>query len=240
MNQSAAKNAIFFTSGLLIGGGVTYLVIKKRYRELAETEITSVKEAFETIVEQRTEKARRDWSTPTSESKDLYDQAVTIMGYKGDPGPQQAPNVEQVRIYTPDPTDHIIPPMEDYVPHGYIATPGDMNDSEQGPNPVRAYVIDVSDYFTNDNEYEQSTLALWVDDNVLVDERGHIVDDIEATVGVLNMVNLAGMPDESEMYIRNERISMDFEINRITGSYSKTVLDINPGTPAGRTSRNGS
>jgi hypothetical protein len=64
----------------------------------------------------------------------------------------------------------------------------------------------------------------------LTDEVDTIVPDVDATVGVENMLRFGhGSGDPNVVYIRNPKLEADFEVTRSAGKYAKEVLGYDDG-----------
>lgn len=89
------------------------------------------------------------------------------------------------------------------------------------------YVISHDEYFEGEKEYAQQTLTYFNGDGVLADEGDAVVDAIESTVGHDNLARFGhGSRDENIVYIRNDRMLIDMEVHRSSGSFSEEVLGV--------------
>ena len=82
------------------------------------------------------------------------------------------------------------------------------------------YQID-SDQFANEHRfsYDKETIYIYRDD-VVVDEQGKTVDDIEQCIGKENLAVLEELADEEGcVLIRNEMRSTDYEIRLMDETY---------------------
>jgi hypothetical protein len=85
------------------------------------------------------------------------------------------------------------------------------------------YIIHIDEFLENPKEHEQVTFTYYETDDVLVDVRDQPVDQDE-TVGVKNIGRWGhGSKDPNVVYVRNEELSLDFEICRDPGSWSETT-----------------
>lgn len=92
-------------------------------------------------------------------------------------------------------------------------------------NPDEPYVISFEEFNENEPGHEQITLAYYAEDDTLADEKDQPVDNTDYLVGDDNLLRFgAGSHDRKVVYIRNERIDVDFEVVRSGGSYKKEVL----------------
>lgn len=101
--------------------------------------------------------------------------------------------------------------------------------SAREANPDQPYVISFDEFVEGLPSQEQATLSYYVEDDTLADERDQPIDNTDYTVGDDNLLRFGhGSNDKNIVYVRNEKISMDFEIVRSHGSYSQEVLGIMP------------
>lgn len=86
------------------------------------------------------------------------------------------------------------------------------------------YIIHVDEFNAAEQDYVQSSLAYYVADDVLADERDLPIEEVDSTVGEDNLKFGYGSKDNNMVYVRNDRIQVDFEIVRSKGSYAQEVL----------------
>lgn len=87
------------------------------------------------------------------------------------------------------------------------------------------YIITKDEFFENDPENEQSSVTYFVGDDTISDERDETIDDIDGTVGEDNLLKFGyGSGDSNVLYVRNEKLGLDFEVNYSTGKYVEQVL----------------
>lgn len=101
------------------------------------------------------------------------------------------------------------------------------NYNYEGNRDMMPYVID-SEKFINEQYMEKSYVNWYEDDNVF-EEDLNVIDDPYMSLGVTDGHELFRNSDLREdpdiCYIRNERVTTDFEITRIHGAYSKMSGD---------------
>lgn len=86
-------------------------------------------------------------------------------------------------------------------------------------NPNEPYVISTDEYAKNEPVNEQIQLTYFEGSGDLVDNQGVPVGNEEQVVGSDNLTRFGhGSGDSNIVYIRNERLGMDFEIIRTEGS----------------------
>jgi hypothetical protein len=108
----------------------------------------------------------------------------------------------------------------------YEPDPDDVTSWDR--NPDRPYVITEAEYRIDRPEFEKDSLTYYAGDDTLAEENGQYIPDKNGTAGNHNLLECFGMGsgDERLLYIRNERVMADFEINLNDGKYTKEVLDI--------------
>lgn len=100
------------------------------------------------------------------------------------------------------------------------------------------HVIDQATFIENKTEWDQSTLTWYIVDGTLTDDRDHLVEDVDGTVGNENLLRFGeGSSDPNVVHVRNPRLNLEFEVVRHEGSYRREVLGIDedpPQRPSGR------
>lgn len=125
---------------------------------------------------------------------------------------KQAPTVRSIFREVPV-TDHL---------------PQEMIDVRDEATP---YIITAEEY--SEGESNGETFTYYAGDSVLADENQDPVDDIRGTVGTEALDHFGlGSGDSRIVYVRNERIGIDFEIILHDGSYGEVVHGIPPTVPS--------
>jgi hypothetical protein len=98
------------------------------------------------------------------------------------------------------------------------------NRSEEAP-----YIISKEEYFRNEEDMTQSVLTYFQGDGVLCDERDDLINEIDETVGVDNLLKFGvDSGDPNVVYVRNHVLDIEFEINLSHGSYAQEVAGLSP------------
>ncbi|HMT90009.1 MAG TPA: hypothetical protein PKC73_10250 [Dermatophilaceae bacterium] len=88
------------------------------------------------------------------------------------------------------------------------------------------YVISQETMFNDETEWEKPTLSYYKGDDVLIDERGQVLDDTHRSRYVndrhLRMFGVLS-EDENIVYVRSPQISTDFEIILEPGNYKDSM-----------------
>ena len=190
------KNLLFFVAGAAIGSVVTWKLIEKKYKDLADEEIESVIETFKNRkpiitkdeVKETVEKVINKWKEP----KETVEDIVTSEGYSIEN--EEEIDEDDESNYTVD----VDPGIEVIVP--YVITP---------------------EQFGEYNEYGTKTLTYYAD-NVLTDEIDNPItsDEMETMIGPDALDHFGEYEDDS-VYIRDEMNEMDYEILKSEKTFSE-------------------
>jgi hypothetical protein len=92
-------------------------------------------------------------------------------------------------------------------------------------HPDSPYIISHDEFMENETEYEQASLTYYHGDDTLADDRDVPVPDVDQMVGEDNLTRFGhGSKDELVLYVRNDRLEMDFDIAYSFGKYLVEVL----------------
>ena len=181
------KNLLCFVVGAAIGSVITWKLIEKKYKNLADEEIESVKETFKNRktkmnkdeVKETVEKVINKWKEP----KETVEDIVTAEGYSTED--EEKIEEDDESSYTVD----VDPGVEVIVP--YVITP---------------------EQFGEFTEYGTKTLTYYADD-VLTDEIDNPITsgEMETMIGPDALDHFGEYEDDS-VYIRDEMNEMDYEI----------------------------
>lgn len=197
---------VAFAVGAAAGSVATWQLTKKYYANLAQEEIDSVKEAFSNSKKEKENNTNTE-PAETEETIAEKEHVAHPLGNSLKPDIMEYASIIRKEGYTnySNPTD---------------ATTDDENDDVQ----ETPYVINPDDFAWND-EYEKVSLTYFAD-AVLVDEDDKPMEDVDSTVGV-DYVNHFGEYEDDIVYIRNDKLKIDFEICRDLRTY-ESVLESNP------------
>ena len=190
------KNLLFFVAGAAIGSVVTWKLIEKKYKDLADEEIESVIETFKNRkpiitkdeVKETVEKVINKWKEP----KETVEDIVTSEGYYTED--EEETEEDDESNYTVD----VDPGVEVIVP--YVITP---------------------EQFGEYDEYGIKTLTYYAD-NVLTDEIDNpITSDEMITMIGPDALDHFGEYEDDSVYIRDEMNEMDYEILKSEKMFSE-------------------
>lgn len=90
------------------------------------------------------------------------------------------------------------------------------------------YIIHLDEFRENTVEHDQVTYTYYESDDVMSDSRDQKIEEpLDETFGLGNLLKWGhGSNDSNIVYIRNERLGLDFEILRDRGSYTEQVSGV--------------
>lgn len=189
---------IAFIAGIGIGSAATWYFLKTKYEKIAQEEIDSVKKAFSNKTEKKEDEIDKNKIAEFARNKpsvNEYAKKLSKEGYT------DYSKVESKGESTENPTIPSEPEIEE-----------DKTD--------KPYVIS-PDEFGEFYDYTQISLTFF-SDHILTDENYEVVDDIDELVGVESLNHFGEYEDDS-VFVRNDRLKVDYEILLDQRRYSDVV-----------------
>lgn len=231
MNKKLAEKIALVVGGILIGGSTTYFLVRKdvetRYREIAEAEIESVKDSYNLLHKQgpysdpkKAFEAMRLRVQETETYETLLDENGYFKEEELDKNEEPKPNTVRrppLPDGRPDPED-VVEAIEDT-----------RADPPRHEGTTLPYVITINEFMQDNPEYDKTTVSYYEYDNTLASDDDSMVKDHEKLIGV-DFLNYVGWKSDSDhiVYVRNEKLSSDFEILVHESGYEEAVLGIIP------------
>lgn len=198
--MSKASTAIAFVVGAAIGSTATWFFVKKKYEQLAQEEIDSVKETFARLYAPKNEEGEQD----TAEKKaDMAKDKPTVAEYAA-------------KLRNHGYTNYSNSEDEEYT------VVAEKEPEKLDEKPYAPYVIP-PEQFGDEEEYTQISLTYYADE-VLTDDLDKIIHDIEGTVGYESLSHFGEYEDDS-VFVRNERLKCDYEILLDQRNYSDVIKE---------------
>lgn len=194
MNSIIIKAGIF-AAGLGIGFFAGKKFYQEKYRKMADEDIASVNEMT---------------------TRRINDMKKAIMDLDAD-------EEENVEISTTedieDISDEELKTNERIVMqyNKAVKKEGEVESIRQKPTKAMIYVISEEEYM-EEGDYDKVSLEYFEGDKTLVDDRDIPVDDPDAIIGEGTLDDFV-ISDDAEMYVRNDNISIDYELTKSEGSY---------------------
>lgn len=224
-----------FYAGAAVGGGVAWFLtnrhLRMRYEEIAEREIAEARQFFERHYKTKS-------PTQMAEELGLVDvqsdegqavaQAIEDLGYTPKVDPDDPGEIMDFRKPADD-VDTIHGRPERRVEHHSVFTENQWDWAHEmeyrAQQPGVPYVINSDEWEADEPVHEKVSMTYWADDHVLADDQEKNVPDPDSIVGIHNLDKFGyGSDDPNVVYVRNDKMSMDFDIHLQTGSYAKIVL----------------
>ena len=226
---------IIGAAGIIVGAGigalVTWRLLKAHYEEITQDEIDSVKVHYAKLFKE-------------GEHADLeglvakYKTKVNSLGYSGtesDDGDIADEGTESVEDSPSESDDE-----EDVTYNDDLREPDEVRNiwrfAKDHPHPEdEAYVITFEQFNDEHEDYDKGDLTYYEGDDILVDSQESPIDDVEGLIGPDALTRFGdGSNSRDIVYVRNDRLSMDFEISRDQRSYTTYVAGINEGSKKDR------
>ena len=191
------KGTLIFVAGVVVGSVVTWKIVEKRYKDLADDEIESVKDMFLKRNTKNKKKDKIEKLPEESETKEEVEELSNgqIVDYAG--------VVKRENYNSEESSDEETVNVDDF-----------------GKEYVGPYVIEPEEFGTID-EYGTKTLTYWADD-VLTDEVDHVISDREVLIGA-DALEHFGDYEEDAVHIRDVANEMDYEIIKSEKKFSETI-----------------
>lgn len=99
----------------------------------------------------------------------------------------------------------------------------DMEAELKKRTPEKPYILEHNEFFESENQ--MVTLTWFEGDEVLSDEHDEHVPDIDRVIGEDNLLRFGyGSGDPNILYVRNEKMEIDFEVVKNEGKYTEQIL----------------
>lgn len=186
------KGVLIFTGGAIVGSLATYYLVREKFRIQADEEVEQIRQLYL--------KKDADELTEAREKEGIVEESE-----------------ESLR-------DYYIQQLRDL---GYDIG-GDFADDDEDDyevvNPVEypdtTEQVDESEFFNGFEDYESTSLTLYLRDKVCTDELEDTIPDLERWVGELDYDSLK----PGELYFVNHPLMMKVELVVLDQSYKRDVL----------------
>lgn len=198
---------VAFIFGAAAGSAVTWYYLKDRYEKRAQEDAESVKEALSKM--------------PKYSGPQDSDEEKTLEVEKHIARVNEKPDISEYAKRLRD---------EGYTHYSgkFNSDEGDEEEEEEPPVPNRItsdstekpYVIP-PDQFDEFDDYTVISLMYYADGQ-LADDDDELVEDVDDVVGVESLGHF-GEYDDDVVYVRNDRLKVDYEILRSERTYSEII-----------------
>lgn len=188
-------NFAMFLAGATVGAAAAWFFVKKRYEQIAQEEINSVKETFA--------KRKPDYSNTVNKE------------------PNDNKSKADMAKLKPDLINYAAKLQEEGYTNYTEHSNKNINKEKSESMSDEPYVISPDEYGVYDN-YTQISLTYY-SDGVLADDEDEIIEDITNTVGD-DFADHFGDYEDDSVYIRNDRMKCEYEILRDNRSYEAVTV----------------
>ena len=187
------SNTLAFTVGVAAGASVTYILIKKYFKKIADDEIDTMREYFQN---KRAKEANALEEEPDeAEVKEARDEHQ-----------EDKPNIREYASLIK---------KENYTNYSDTA----VDKKKEVDDVEKPYVITPEEF----GELDYSTISLtYYSDGVLTYESDELVEDVDDIVGA-DFAEHFGEYEDDSVFVRNDRTKTDFEILADKRNYSDVV-----------------
>lgn len=203
--NSTLKGVLIFVLGAAAGSLATWKLIEKKYKDIAQEEIDSVKDTFSKMKKNEYPDKLEDY--PDFEEFDDSDDSDDSDDVEEEPKPEQKID----RNNKPD----IVEYAKILSETGYTNYAERQDKKEKkGVEPVedeRPYVISPDEFGEKDG-YENVTLTYYAD-GVLTDYFDNVISNVDEVVGFESLDHF-GEYEDDVVFVRNEKMETDYEILR--------------------------
>lgn len=218
---------IIGAAGIVLGAGigalVTWRLLKAHYEEITQEEIDSVKSHYAKLFK---EGEHADLSGLVAK----YKSKVDDLGYSSvseDDSDTSEDDTENDEVMPDEADEDEEPePIDDDRPKREVRNIWQY--AKDHPHPEdEAYVITFDQFNDEHDDYDKGDLTYYEGDDTLVDSQESPIDDVEGLIGPDALDRFGDASNSKDIvYVRNDRISMDFEISRDSRSYTEHILGI--------------
>ena len=219
-----------FGVGSGLGALVAYRMAKKSFEAELEKEIADVKANYRYL-------HKEDYESPTefvqkNRGDILTDELLKNLEVNAivEHAQLNAEMKEEVEQYQ---TGSIFNRFDNPTPADVELLPDDANETlfenlKAARTEDAPYLVSIAEYHDETTRNEKITITYFAGDNVIAYEDDSIMLDPDESIGLINLSRFGVMSDdENFVYVRNPRISVDYEIVRDDGKYSDMMARLN-------------
>jgi hypothetical protein len=207
-----------FATGFYFGYKLARQRTKAEALREADEQIDQMREYYESKV-------------TAAEPKPDLDQIVEERGYATDVDEEREP----ARMLRPPVPIVTVPPLVVSPQPGQRIVIEDGAADSQDPDwvwpqelasrtPNQPYIIHEDEYRANETDYAQTQYTYWAGDDVLTDTDNTPISQPNQVVGRQNLRFGHGAGDANIVFVRNDQLNLEIEIDREPGSYEEEVL----------------
>jgi flagellar basal body-associated protein FliL len=206
---------VSLAAGSAAGYFIALKILEKKYEGRLQEEVESTKKFYAKLYK------KDEFQTPESTMKEIApgaaEAAAALINYQGR-GSKSFEVVDTKKEFVEEVLSNIFSDT----------TTEEISEKEKRDRTEEApYILTKDEFMENDSEYTQSTVTYFGGDKVLIDSREDMIEEVDMTVGEGNLERFGhGSGDPNVLYVRNDRLELEFEILLSRGKYSKEVAGL--------------
>lgn len=211
------KEAYFAAGALVVGGVAGYFIGVKRTLDSFKNPVEELGDLNSRIKALELEKQQAIADLNDIKKQEMMRLSAQINRYSPD---DYAPDTDSVEV-----ADEPSPKESNIFERG-----GDddmeifYEDNDKFKREGEPYIVTLEDHMEGQDGYDVSTLTYYDGDDVLCDSRDEIVDDVDGMINFYSLSRFGYLSNDANIvYVRNDRLKMDFEVCRVDGRYSEIV-----------------
>lgn len=209
-NQLIFLSVVSFATGALVAEAVARKELREYYAELSDREIAEAKAYYKKLM---------NVNTANDKTMSPSEILAAKFGEK-----HEDDTVEEARTaFNKYAGLAVVRPSE-----GEKAEPEwdyEIEAQIRAEAPDQPYIISFDEYFEGEKDYEQASMTYFEGDDTLCDDKDAAVPDVAEIIGEDCLIRFGhGSNDPNIVYVRNDRIEIDFAITRSGGKYTVEVL----------------
>lgn len=208
--------AIIFVCGAITGAIGTLFYLRKEFEKKVDEEVKARDMAIRELKRQNSEKDQTISEQRRKFNEDAVEALVRASEYVSD---QEYPDTDKSENALREASRGL--KTSSGIRKGVIYSideNGEINDHPTEGISDRPYSISVEDFLMSHKEFDKTTLMFYEGDEVLSTENGDVVEDINYILGN-DWTKYVGKYEDNIAYIRNEKISTDYEVICEKGQY---------------------
>lgn len=184
------KGVLIFLGGAAVGSLATYYLVREKFRMQADEEIEGIRQLYLKRDAEEMHEAREREGVVEESEEDLRDYYIQQLRDLG------------------------------YDIGGDFAEDDEYEEVNPTEYPDNIEQVDESEFFNGFEDYESTSLSLYLKDRQAIDEIEDTIPDLERWVGDIDYDSL----EPGQLYFINHLLMMKVELEVIDGSYRREVL----------------
>lgn len=214
------QGIVIFCTGAVAGSVGSLFYLRAEFKKKVEEEISSRDMAIRELKREK-EKSDNDREILVAQNKIDYSKVSealsNALGYSED---NVSALVRKPRRERSDASESVSERRKDVVYS--VDENGEVEEYPKEGTPDKPYGISSEDFLVTRKEYDKTTLTFYMNDSVLCNEEGDIIQDPSYIIGDrADWMKEVGKYEDQIAYIRNEKIATDYEIICELKSYTE-------------------